>query len=201
MDMMYTASLVYTIREAVVSYKFFHEKGGNMKVNSIRSIKGIMDVIAKIVIIITSTLMVILTAVVFFNVIARYFFDVPIAFTYELVELLFPWIIFLAVINVTLDNENIDIQFFMKLTPKPIQKIAAYVTKGVMLFFSIYITLSSLNLASSVQNHTMPLLKISKSWLYWSVSVSFIGVSVVILYQILLLIVGIDEIEEGGRET
>src|SRR5690625_7552840 len=82
------------------------------------SIKGLFDLLAKIIIIITSALMVALTAVVFFNVIARFFFDIPIAFTYELVELLFPWIVFLAVINVTLDNENIDIQFFVNLTPR-----------------------------------------------------------------------------------
>src|SRR5690625_2350404 len=97
----------------------------------IRSVQIIIDIIAMVIIIITSVLMILLTSVVFFNVIARYFFDVPIAFTYEMVELLFPWIVFLAVINVTLDNENIDIQFFVQLTPKPFQTFSAYFTKVV----------------------------------------------------------------------
>ena len=162
------------------------------------SIKGLFDLLAKIIIIITSALMVALTAVVFFNVIARFFFDIPIAFTYELVELLFPWIVFLAVINVTLDNENIDIQFFAKLTPKPFQVIAAYFTKLVMLFFSVYITISSFHLATAVKNHTLPILGISKSWLYWSVTVSFIGVSLVIIYQTILMILGTKTSKEGG---
>jgi len=166
----------------------------------IRSVKDVIDMIAKLIVILSSTLMVVLTLVVFFNVIARYFFNVPIAFTYELVELLFPWIVFLTVINVTYDSENIDIQFFVKLTPKPIQVVSAYVTKLIMLFFSIYITYSSYKLADAVGNHTMPLLKISKSWLYWSVTVSFIGVSLVIIYQIILLIlrkeIAIEESEE-----
>lgn len=129
----------------------------------------------------------------------RDIFSVPIAFTYELVELLFPWIVFLTVINVTLDNENIDIQFFMKFSPKPIQTIAAYITKVVMLFFSIFIVYSSFRLANAVKNHTLPLLGISKSWLYWSVTVSFIGVSFVIVYQIILLIIDKEEINEGGE--
>src|SRR5690625_817874 len=107
-----------------------------MKMIQVRSVKDIFDLLAKIIIIFTSVLMVALTAVVFFNVIVRYFFKIPIAFTYEMVELLFPWIVFLAVINVTLDNENIDIQFFVKLLPKPLQVLSAYFTKAIMLFFS-----------------------------------------------------------------
>src|SRR5699024_7594699 len=107
----------------------------------IRSVKDVIDMIAKLIVILSSTLMV--------------------ALTYELVELLFPWIVFLTVINVTYDSENIDIQFFVKLTPKPIQVVSAYVTKLIMLFFSIYITYSSYKLADAVGNHTMPLLKIS----------------------------------------
>lgn len=170
-----------------------------MKKIQIRSPKDIFDLLAKIIIVIAGTLMVLLTAVVFFNVIIRYFFSVPIAVTYELVELLFPWIVFLVLINVTADNENIDIQFFVKLTPKPIQFISAYLTKAIMLFFSVYMTISSLRLASAVKNHTMPLLGLSKSWLYWSVSISFIGVSLVIIYQIILMITGKDVAQEGGE--
>ncbi|MFD2131816.1 TRAP transporter small permease [Pseudogracilibacillus auburnensis] len=165
----------------------------------IRGIKDIFDLLAKMIIIFTSSLMVLLTAVVFFNVIIRYFFSIPIAFTYEMVELLFPWIVFLAIINVTLHNENIDIQFFVKLLPKSFQLFSAYFTKIVMLFFSVYITKSSFSLASTVQNHTMPILGISKSWLYWSVSVSFVGVSLVIIYQIVLMVMGKNHEREGGE--
>lgn len=170
-----------------------------MKSTEARSVKDVIDLIAKIIIIIASVLMVLLTAVVFFNVITRYFLDLPIAFTYELVELLFPWVTFLAVINVTLDNENIDIQFFVKLFPKPLQIVSAYFTKLVMLFFSVYITISSFGLASAVKNTTLPLLGISKSWLYWSVTVSFIGVTLVIIYQTILMIIGKEKPHEGGE--
>src|SRR5699024_10487701 len=166
----------------------------------IRSVKDVIDMIAKLIVILSSTLMVVLTLVVFFNVIARYFFNVPIAFTYELVELLFPWIVFMTVINVTLDNENIDIHFFVKLTPKPVQIVTAYITKLDMLFFSLFITYSSFKLASAVGNHTMPLLKISKSWLYWSVTVSFVGVSLVIIYQTILLILGKENEKEESDD-
>src|SRR5699024_9730876 len=118
----------------------------------IRSVKDVIDRIAKLIVILSSTLMIVLTLVVFFIVIARYFFNVPLSFTYALIELLFCWIVFLQVINVTLDNENIDIEFFVKLTPKPVQVVAAYATKLIMLFFSMYITYSSYKLASAVGN-------------------------------------------------
>jgi len=166
---------------------------GVHKMKTIQSIQKVLDFVAKIIITLTSILMVLLTAVVFLNVVLRYFFSFPIAYTYELVELLFPWIVFLAIINVTLDNENIDIQFFVKLLPKPFQYFSAYFVKAVMLFFSLFITYSSLNLAKAVTNHTMPILGLSKSWLYWSVSVSFIGVSIVIIFQTILMIAGLDD--------
>ncbi len=170
-----------------------------MKVSPMNSIKNFFDLLAKIIIVFTSVLMVLLTAVIFFNIVVRYFFSIPIAFTYEMAELLFPWIVFLAIINVTLDNENIDIQFFVRLFPKPFQVVSAYFTKLVMLFFSIYITLSSFKLATTVKNHTMPILGLSKSWLYWSVTFSFAGVTLVIIYQVVLMIIGKDESEEGGE--
>lgn len=172
-----------------------------MKNTEDRSVKDVIDFIAKIIITVTGILMVLLTVIVFFNVVARYFLNLPIAFTYELVELLFPWITFLAVINVTLDNENIDIQFFVNLLPKPFQIVSAYFTKLVMLFFSVYITISSLGLASAVKNTKMPILGISKSFLYWSVSVSFIGVTLVIVYQIILMIMGKEKRQEGGETS
>src|SRR5690625_3871382 len=171
-----------------------------MRKVQIQSVKHIIVFLEKAIIIFTSILMILLTSIVFFNVIARYFFDIPIAFTYEMVELLFPWIVFLAVINVTLDNENIDIHFFVRLTPNPFQIFAAYFTKAIMLFFSVYITISSFSLASTVQNHTMPILGISKSWLYWSVSISFIGVSLVIIYQVILMMTRKEDVREGGDE-
>lgn len=41
--------------------------------NVVRSVKDVIDIIAKVIVIVSSTLMVGLTAVVFFNVVARYF--------------------------------------------------------------------------------------------------------------------------------
>lgn len=170
-----------------------------MKIIPIKSIKDFFDLFAKVIIIVTSGLMVLLTVVIFFNVVVRYFFSIPIAFTYEMAELLFPWIVFLAIINVTLDNENIDIQFFVRLLPKPLQVFSAYFTKVVMLFFSVYITISSLRLASTVKNHTMPILGLSKSLLYWSVTFSFAGVTLVIIYQVILMMMGKEESKKGGE--
>lgn len=156
---------------------------------SINSIRDIINWLSKILIIFTSFLMIALTITVFVNVIVRYFFSSPIAITYEMVELIFPWIIFLAVINVTNDEENIDIKYFVNLLPKPFQIVSAYLTKAVMLFFSFYIIISSFKLTSAVRNSTLPILGISKSWLYISMGVGFIGVSIVIVFQILLMII------------
>src|SRR5690625_6313164 len=97
-----------------------------MKNFRIKSLKKYIEFLERVIIIITSSLMVLLTAVVFFNVITRYFFNLPIAFTYELVDLLFPWIVFMAIINVNYENENIDIMFFFMLFQITFQSIYKY---------------------------------------------------------------------------
>jgi|SRR5699024_2812808 len=155
-----------------------------------------LGAISKMIIIITSLLMLILTLVVFFNVVARYFLNFPVAFTYEMVELLFPWIVFLTIISVTLDNENIDIQFFVKSLPKSFRFIFACITKIIMLLFSILVSYAGFNLADAVQNHITPVMGLSKAWLYWSVGYSFIGVSIIIIYQLILLFTNIKSFDK-----
>jgi TRAP-type C4-dicarboxylate transport system permease small subunit len=137
---------------------------------------------------VTSVLMVALTLVVFSEVMSRYLFKVPLAFSGELTSLIFPWLIFLAAITVTKDEGHLSINYFRTLMPKLGQRIAHIITKLIMLYFSIFMVISSYQLAQVSAKQLMPMLRISKSWLYISGIVAFIGVSIILLFQLVLLV-------------
>lgn len=135
-----------------------------------------------------SGLMVLLTLVVFGEVLSRYVFNFPLVFSNELTQLLFPWVIFIAIISVTKNEGHLSINFFRELLPKSAQKWAFVFSKIVMLYFAFYMMISSYNIAQAVSNQVLPMLRISRAWLYYSVVVSFSAITIILIGQIVLVI-------------
>ena len=156
--------------------------------NDNRNDLKIVNFSIKIVNIVTGILMVFLTLIVTIEVISRYFLNLPLAYTGEMTSLIFPWMIFLAAISVTKEEGHLSISYFRNLLPKSGQKIALIFAKLVMLYFSIAMIFSSYQLSQVVVNQKMPMLRISRSWLYDAGTVAFIGVSIILIYQIILLV-------------
>jgi TRAP-type C4-dicarboxylate transport system permease small subunit len=144
-----------------------------------RIIKGV-DIFASI-------MLVLLTLVVFGEVLSRYVFDFPLVFSNELTKILFPWMIFVAAISVTKNEDHLSINYFRELLPKAGQKIAFIFSKLVMLYFSFYMVVSSYELAKGVINQPLPMLRISKSWLYASMTVSFSAIIIILIYQLVMI--------------
>jgi TRAP-type C4-dicarboxylate transport system permease small subunit len=144
-----------------------------------RIIKGV-DIFASI-------MLVLLTLVVFGEVLSRYVFNFPLVFSNELTKVLFPWMIFVAAISVTKNEDHLSINYFRDLLPKAGQKIAFILSKLVMLYFSFYMMISSYKLAMGVVNQPLPMLRISKSWLYASMTVSFAAIIIILIYQLVLI--------------
>lgn len=139
--------------------------------------------------IITNIMMALLTVIVSFEVVSRYFLNMPIKQTSELVTLIFPWMAFLAAIIVTKDNGHFFVSYFRDKLPKKGQIISIFITKLIMLYFSVYMIISSFQLINISTTQKLPVLQISKAWMHYSISVAFIGITFIILYQIYLIIV------------
>lgn len=148
----------------------------------------IVDLSIKTIDLFSSFLMVLLTVVVFGEVLSRYIFNFPLIFTTELTQILFPWLIFLTAISVTKAEGHLSINFFRELMPKAMQKAAFLLAKIVMLYFAFFMMISSFDIAAAVASQPLPVLRISKAWLYYSLTFSFIGVILVLLLQIILII-------------
>ncbi|WP_044022482.1 TRAP transporter small permease [Bacillus sp. SG-1] len=148
----------------------------------------ILDRFINVIDVFASILMVLLTMVVFGEVLSRYVFNFPLVFSTELTNLLFPWIIFITAISVTKNEDHLSINFLRDKMSRNGRKITFILTKLVMMFFSFYMVLSSYQIAKSVVNQPLPMLRISKAWLYSSVTVSFTLIFIILTYQLIMII-------------
>ena len=149
----------------------------------------ITDHIFRVIDGITAILMVILTLVVFLEILSRYLFGFSITFVSSLTQLVFPWMVFLAAIAVTRREDHISINFLVNKFRKKIQKRLVLFSKLVILFFSILMTISSFELAQGVINQPIPILEISRAWLYGSITLSFAIISIVAVYQFIAVLI------------
>lgn len=149
----------------------------------------IIDRFIKGVDLFASILMVLLTIVVFGEVLSRYVFNFPIIFSNELTKLLFPWIVFITAISVTKNEDHLSINYIRDKMPKRAQKLTFIISKLIMLYFSVYMVVSSFQIAKAVVNQPLPMLRISKAWLYASVTVSFSFIIIILVYQLILILI------------
>jgi TRAP-type C4-dicarboxylate transport system permease small subunit len=148
----------------------------------------ILDRLTKGIDLFASVLMVLLTIVVFGEVLSRYVFNFPLVFSTELTNLLFPWIVFITAISVTKNEDHLSINFVRDKMNKKGRKITFVITKLIMMFFSFYMVLSSYQISKAVVNQPLPMLRISKAWLYASVTVSFAMILFILTYQLILIL-------------
>ncbi|MDQ0484042.1 TRAP transporter small permease [Guptibacillus hwajinpoensis] len=149
---------------------------------------GIISAITKTIDLVSGLMMVLLTLVVFGEVLSRYVFNFPLVFTTELTSLLFPWLIFLGAVTVTRNEDHLAITVLRDKMPVLGQKIAYVIARLVMLYFSFYMVISSYGISRTVAAQPLPILRISKGWLYTSVTVSFILIILILVYQIVLVL-------------
>ena len=137
-------------------------------------------------------LMVLLTLVVFGEIISRYFLGLPITFSSELTSVIFPWMVFLMVVEVTKRNDHIAITLFRDLAPPFLRRILDILVQCIMLFFSLFLVYSSYELCVASRDITLPVLSfMTKVYQYVAITVSFGLVSLVLLLRLIRDIWGI----------
>lgn len=144
----------------------------------------IIEKTTNIIGIISGVLLGALTVVVFGEIVLREVFGKPFPPTNELTLILFPWLAFLAAINITKNEENISLTFFKDSLPTLIRNKVIILIRVSMLIFSVIMTVGSFKISRELSKQILPVLGVSKVFLYGSVFVSFLGISIVLVYQI-----------------
>ena len=161
------------------------EKGSYVFTNSL----GILAVL----------MMSLLTGFVFAEVLCRYIFKSPIVITTEMTNILFPWIVSLSAISIAKDNGNTALVFIKEKFRGTFRHIAEIAVHMVMLYFSVFMAIASFKLSSSLSKEIMVLTGISKALVYGSMFVGFVGITIVVGFNLLKYIV-FDMVKMGGVE-
>jgi TRAP-type C4-dicarboxylate transport system permease small subunit len=114
-----------------------------------------------------------LTLIVFYEVLSRYFFNRPWAPSNELTKFIFSWLSLLGVILITADNSHLTVTYFRDKFPLKVRKIINVFTQLIMLVFMVLMLKSGIDLTKLAMQQCLPVLSISKMWLYLSMPVSF----------------------------
>lgn len=138
----------------------------------------------------SSGLMVILVSVVLIEVAARYFFNSPFTFTYDLTSLLFPWIVFLSLISVTYHKEHIGIVIFVNKLPLKSKRAVAIINEFLILFFILFMFIGAVKLSIAVSNQMIGNLYMSKTFYYLSLDIALAFILYLKINEIIAILRG-----------
>ena len=152
--------------------------------------KNYLNSLSERVDLLSSALMVILVSVVLIEVAARYFFNSPFTFTYDLTSLLFPWIVFLSLISVTYHKEHIGIVLFISKLSLQNRRIVAIINEILTLFFIFFMFIGAIQLSIAVSNQMIGNLYMSKTFYYLSLVVSLAFILFLKINEIIAILKG-----------
>lgn len=170
---------------------------------TLKKFEAITDLICKILTAVSAIALGLLTIDVFAQVCMRYIFQTPIALSTELTQIFFPWTVCLAMIPIARNNENTALVLFYDKFTGIGKHIVFLFVNAVMLWFSVLMCISSYRLCTSLVTEILPLTRMSKALNYGSMFVGFVGVCVMIAFNvveyILLNMVKISDDETKGE--
>lgn len=148
--------------------------------------------------IVAGIMMALLTGFAFAEVLCRYVFKSPIVVTTEMTNILFPWIVSLSAISIAKDNGNTALVFIKEKFRGTFRHVAEIAVHMVMLYFSVFMAVASFNLSSSLSKEIMVLTGISKALVYGSMFVGFVGITIVVGFNLFKYII-FDMAKMGGE--
>lgn len=162
------------------------DKAVDMFTNVLSGIAGIM--------------MALLTGFVFAEVLCRYVFKSPIVITTEMTNILFPWIVALSSISIARDNGNTALVFIKEKFQGTACHIVEIIVHIIMLYFSVFMSVASFNLCVSLKNEILVLTRVSKVFTYGSMFIGFVGITIVVAYNMVKYIL-FNMVNIGGENV
>ena len=152
---------------------------------AIKKIDKIVHMLSNVLSGIAGIMMALLTAFVFAEVLCRYVFKSPIVITNEMTNILFPWIVSLSAISIARDNGNTALIFIKEKFKGTLRHIVEIAVHVIMLYFSVFMAVASFNLCKSLAKEILVLTGISKALVYGSMFVGFVGITLVVGFNLL----------------
>ncbi len=166
---------------------------------ALQTVERAIDFICKIMTGLGAILMAALTLDVFLNVIFRAI-GKPIVVSVELTTIFFPWIVCVAMIVIARRQENTALVLFFEKFKGPFRHLAVAFINAVMFIFSFVMARSAYELSVSLIDEYLALTHISKAFTYGSMVVGFVGVCIMVAFNMFkYILVEIVKLEEGDK--
>ena len=152
---------------------------------AIKKMDKVVHILSNVLSGIAGIMMALLTAFVFAEVLCRYVFKSPIVITNEMTNILFPWIVSLSAISIARDNGNTALIFIKEKFKGTLRHVVEIAVHVIMLYFSVFMAVASFNLCRSLAKEILVLTGISKALVYGSMFVGFVGITLVVGFNLL----------------
>jgi len=137
-------------------------------------------------------LVTILFFILFVGVIARYIFNSPIIWQYELSQIFFVWLIFLGTTVAFFYRQHIVISAFVNALPQKARQLSVILVKLGIFIFNIIIVTEGFKIMQTFSTRNFRTIPVSIGWLYAPAPISFI---LILLYDIIRLFWKLDKVK------
>lgn len=126
------------------------------------------------------------------NVILRYVFSKPIAWTEEVTLILFVWLIFVGMSTAMKNKTHIGVDYFVNKLPKPLKMVAEYIRILAIYIVLIYVfIILGVKFIGNVSGKVTPIL---------TISYQFVNIAVIV-GAVLTIIHFTSQIVKGYKDT
>ena len=171
---------------------FYDKDRSNPNSKMVKLINKINKIVEYICIFLMFTLFSLLTV----GVIARYIFNSPIIWQYELIQVLFVWLMFLGGTVAFFDYQHITIKFFVNALPQIARNLSKNLVSLSIFIFGVIVIKEGFMLVQAFSSRNFRTVPISIGWLYAAPPVSFI---LILFYDIVLSFLKQDKIKNKHK--
>lgn len=132
---------------------------------------------------IAGALLAVLTITVLIEVVGRYFFHHPFTLTFDISLFLFPYIIMISMVTITLYEQHLGLDYFKNKMRGRLRGLIVFIINSLTLLFLLFMFISSTKLSIAVLDSTAGTWKISQSLYYLPLVLSFGVLFFMILYR------------------
>lgn len=146
----------------------------------LRQLETIIDWVLSVLAIV---ILVAMVALVFYAVVARYVFNAPLIFSYDLSTLLFAWVVFLGLFVAERDNAHIGLDLVQNMAHGPVRTILQVIKQALLIALAAFITWIGYRLIQRT-GMQIPSMRISAKWLYASLPIGFAALTLIYILRL-----------------
>ena len=124
------------------------------------------------------------------NVFLRIGFNSGVDFAEEVPRFMFIWLTFCGAVVAMRQNTHINVNMFVHMVGKPVQKLFYAITQVLVLICGIYISYGTVMLHTVIAENASPVLQISTLWVYGVTYIAGPGLALIAFVNLIRLALG-----------